>query len=514
MSHCEPPTQETGTPPVGSGPRLPLSEKGKEARCTYLECLMSLGFTLLKLHRIETDGDCTCHPMSTTRGKNQSERLKARAEGVLLPCKVPGKHPAHFQVEGCVVTDLQEMGIHLDQGGGIGMVLRVKDLRRSSLRVIAYDCDRLGAAEWLKARGIESPWEVYGRGGKHVFGLLPSDAPDFYSNTNTLNPGRNHPTSEEQPGIDIKTSGHLVVAFSPFKRLVLNGKDVSEDPEAIRAFFKDEAAVRAILPEFDPRVLVPEMHVYQPGNALHKAMKGKRSLVRILSTKKPSKEEITGPYRKLPYNERKTYARCFVAVRAKDPIGSGIEKAAYRTICILLCRFFLSERDAFELMRDRYNRRCRTEDHKPAPLRVRKLAYMVLCASQRDLYDPMQNHKHYDKGKGSIEAGVNKRLQRLDRRNLRANQKRAAERGNRRGSIQAGVDAFFTERCRITEDEGDVVLFPRLLDAYQAWAYRSPYEPDVPPGVFGAYLNLYGLGRKSKKLGGKKVLLVTRLVMQ
>jgi hypothetical protein len=213
-------------------------------------------------------------------------------------------------------------------------------------------------------------------------------------------------------------------------------------------------------------------------------------------------------------NERKTYARRFVAVRAKEPVGSGIEKAAYRTICILLCRFFLSERDAFEVMRDRYNRRCRTDDHKPAPLRVRKLAYMVLWASQQDLYDPMQQHEDYNKVKDSIEVRVSKRLQRLDRRTLRANHKRAAERGSRRGSIHAGVDAFLTERCRITEDEGDVVLFPRLLDAYQAWAYRSPYEPDVPPGVFGAYLNLYGLGRKSKKLGGKKVLLVTGLVVQ
>lgn len=514
MRHCEPPTQETGTPPVGSGPRLPLSDKGKEARYAYLECLMSLGFTLIKLHRLETDGDCTCHPMSTTRGKNLSERLKARAEGILLPCKVPGKHPAHFQVEGCVITDLQEMGLHLDQGGGIGMVLRVKDLRRSPLRVIAYDCDRLGAAEWLKARGIESPWEVYGRGGKHVFGILPAGAPDFHSNTTTLNPGRKNPTSEEQPGIDIKTSGHLVIAFSPFKRLVLNGRDVSEDPEAIRVFFQNEAAVRANLPEFDPRVLVPKMSVYQPDNAIQKAMKRKRNLVKLLSTEKPSTEVIAGPYRKLPYNERKTFARRFVAVRAKDPVGSGIEKAAYRTICILLSRFFLSERDSFEMMRDYYNPRCRTDDHKPAPLHVRKLAYLVLWVAQQDLFDPMQKHEHYDKGKGSIEAGVNKRLKRLDRRNLRANKKRAIGRADKGGSIQAGVNAFLNEQCRITGDEGDAVIFPELLDAYQAWAYTSPYEPDAPRGVFGACLNSHGLRRKPKKVGGKKVLLVTGLVMQ
>lgn len=494
----------------------PKSVNYSQARRAYLECLMALGFTLIKLHFIDAHGECSCHPMSQTRVKNYSDGIEAAKAGITLPCTVPGKHPMTGSVEKAVMTSLFEMEAHLDQGGGIGMVLRVKELPRSPLRVVAYDCDRPGAAEWLKARGIESPWEVYGRGGKHVFGLLPSNGPDFLSSTKTLNPGRKGPTSEEKPGIDIKTSGHLVVAFSPFKRLVLRGMDVSEDPEAIRAFFKDEATVRARLPEFDPRALAPTIGVFQLDSPLQKVgrRRRKQNLVKILSTKKPSKEEITGPYRRLPYNERKTYARRFLVVLAKAPVGEEREKSFYRTLCTLRNRYWLSERDTFEALWNLYNPRCADAAGKPAPFSARKIAYMLLRTSERDTFDPLQESKMGAKIRAEIEASVEKRLEARRKKTQLTNQRRGEERADRQGNILAGMSVFIEEHCHVTEDEEDIIPFNRLRDAYQAWAYQSPYEADVAKKVFGDCLNALGFGRDEERVNGKKILLVTGLRLQ
>lgn len=57
MSDRQPPRQ----PPV-------LSPAGQQARRTYFASLLSLGFTLLKLHKLDDHGGCNGYAMSWTGG--------------------------------------------------------------------------------------------------------------------------------------------------------------------------------------------------------------------------------------------------------------------------------------------------------------------------------------------------------------------------------------------------------------------------------------------------------------
>jgi hypothetical protein len=237
-------------------------------------------------------------------------------------------------------------------------------------------------------------------------------------------------------------------------------------------------------------------------------------LVQILSTQKPSKEEITGPYRRLPYNERKTYARRYLVVLAKAAQGERRERIFYQTLCTLRNRYWLSERDTFEAMLNLYNPRCADAAGKPTPFSARKIAYMILRTNERDTFDPLQESKKGTRVMADIEASVDKRLEARRKKTQLANQKRGEERSDRQGSILAGVSAFIEECCRVTEDEEDTVPFNRLRDAYQSWAHQSPYEADVAKKVFGDCLNALGFGRKEKRVQGKKILLVSGLRLQ
>lgn len=96
-----------------------LSSAGHEARRTYFASLLNLGFTLLKLHKLDDHGDCTCGPWSGTRLKNEAARRQYRRDGVVQPCGNPGKHPIR-SAKGSVVSEVEAIEAHLDQGGSIG----------------------------------------------------------------------------------------------------------------------------------------------------------------------------------------------------------------------------------------------------------------------------------------------------------------------------------------------------------------------------------------------------------
>jgi hypothetical protein len=102
-----------------------------------------------------------------------------------------------------VVSDVEAVEAHLDEGGSIGLCLRIKGLPTAPIHLLIWDCDREGAYEWLRSRGITSDLEVYGKRGQHVLALMPRDVPALRSDTSSLNPGKNQPTTPDRPGIDI-----------------------------------------------------------------------------------------------------------------------------------------------------------------------------------------------------------------------------------------------------------------------------------------------------------------------
>ena len=149
----------------------------RAARRVFVECLPAR-YPILKLHRIDKNGECSCGKWSDTRYRNKKERYEAWKTGVIPPCRQPGKH-LMSSAKRSVMTSIDEIEFHMDCGGSIGICLRMEGVPAGPLRLVVFDCDREGAYEWLKQRGITSAMEVFGKRGVHVIAILPADCPDL-----------------------------------------------------------------------------------------------------------------------------------------------------------------------------------------------------------------------------------------------------------------------------------------------------------------------------------------------
>lgn len=478
------------------------------ARRAYLEHHRTLGSTLLKLHIINAAGECTCGRLSSTRVRSRKQYEQVLKEGLTLPCKNPGKHlvqAAHRSI----MTDLEDIEAHLDCGGAVGLNLRIDGLPLPPLRFVVFDCDREGSMEWLERRGIRSPLEVYGRRGKHVIGLLPDDCPDLRSDTKTLNPGSKNPTSEEQPGIDIKVSGYVVIPYSPNKRLFLNGKDITGDPEAIREVFGSLESLQALLPRIDPRVLVPSMKEVQSPtsddeeeSSEESASSGSRKKERKdgdLSTKRLPKEALYGPYADFPYYYRKDLARRFVKKLAPAAVsGSNPDETAFKICCILRHRHLLSEQDMLDLLMKYYNPRCSDGEGGHSIFQRKQLIDFIWSSGKEGTYDPLWHFQD-----PSIRpAAVEQVLEKLHARNRRSNDYKRIKRDAERAVVLNEISAFLSECCSCTDAQAPTMPLAELHAAYAKWMDECSQHTPVSSSNMARMLVLLGI--EFRRVGKQK----------
>nr|WP_320131693.1 hypothetical protein [uncultured Holophaga sp.] len=331
----------------------------------------------------------------------------------------------------------------MEKGGGVGINLRMAGVARPPLRLVIFDCDREGAYEWLQRRGIDSRLQVMGKRGRHVYALLPDDCPDLKSDTTTLNPGSKHPTSEEKPGIDIKTSGLIVAPFSPNKRLCFEGQDLSEDPEAIKAIFESEEVLRRILPVIDPRSIQPNMKLYEEPDETPQpetATSSSEGLVEVIptpkkfakmtldelyaemSTDKPPTKGIESPLNGVQYHKRYELARIHLTTRSPPTDREHPRSSLFAAACALSRHYFLSEFDAFDLLWHELNPRCIGPNGESLAFEPKVIARTVKNAFRAGTKSPF----HFDSEHDLLSDRVPQIIKRLEEKGKSRNRRRKA----------------------------------------------------------------------------------------
>jgi hypothetical protein len=410
-----------------------------------------------------------------------------------------------------VLSSIRKIEDHLNHGGSVGICLRIDGLPPAPLRLVILDRDRPGSLEWLRNRGISSPLEVIGKRGGHDYFVLPEFVPDLKSDTSRLNPGKNNLTTEEKPGIDIKTSGLVVAAYSVNKTLYWKGRDISCDPETVAEIFASLDSLRAFLPGFDPRTISPRMTVHVPAPEIEDALGdfAEDDFDHMVEPKdrldafKPGAMDIRGSLSGVRYSARKDNARQFIR-KAKAAISG--QKASgnhFRVMASLMRHYWLSEIDAFEYMRRYYAPRCLDENGSVNRISDREIAHLILNARGKELFDPIGR---WDESEflGTTADAVNRNLVARD---ARKRDKRRLREHETKIHIESGIEAFLRS-SQSPFNAGVPVPHPELLARCNAWLKEHFRGSAVTGKRLGMVLDRLHYLRFTAKVGGKRVLMV------
>lgn len=423
------------------------------ARRTFYGAMMRHGFTMLRLHKVDTDGVCQCR-----EGK---------------ACGNPGRHFAtryHWQ---SVITDLDDLERHLDEGGSVGLSLWYGDRRipQSPGRLVVFDCDEAAAEPWMRSMGITSPLMVQGRRGVHVYCRMPAGVPLLKSDTRSL----------KNPKVDIKVSGLVLAPWSPEKRLWIDGRDVSDDPDAIEAFLGDYDSLMRALPEVDPRVLVPNMTERYPqsGDAQVPSGSDAESAQVTSPARKPRTrvrfsvvrpEAFYPGYAGLPYNRRKNNAvthskRVAPSIQGKEP-----RKALLKLVADTILHYGMSDADTWEIIREHYNPRCKHRDGTPYPWRKEEVGWAIGVIHQPGSYSTLDAIR----GEVDVAKAVKRERVRGQRANARRLDRQHMAKNKDDGNIADFLWTFYEE------DEDSSLLFSDFLNSLNRALVRDGEEPVTP----------------------------------
>lgn len=425
------------------------------ARHAFFKSMMAHGFTMLRLHKIDADGVCRCW-----KGKD---------------CDRPGRHFATPHNWKSVITSVDELEQHMDDGGSVGLSLWYQDSRipQSPGRLVVFDCDEAAAKPWLRKKGITSPLMVTSKRGVHIYCRMPADIPELKSDTSTL----------QNPRIDIKVSGLVIAPWSPDKRLHINGQDVSDDPGAILAFLGDYDRLIASLPEVDPRMLVPDMTERYPRaspaqNAATPSQvaagSGSNLLVPPADAEPPKRIKFSEEkpvnfypgYQGLQYNRRKTNAAAHVRKLQPSTPGQKPHDKLLMAVSNCILHYGMSDQDAWEIIRDYFNPRCRDRQGKKYPWRKDQVAWAIGIAHQEGSYSSLDRIR----GEVNITSALAHERARGERANARKKLKGDAVRDEEYGYIRMFISTYYQadDGCRLPFKELlDVVNNSRELDEQQ-----------------------------------------------
>lgn len=493
-----------------------LEGPARVARRTYFAAWLRWGFSILLLHKATKDGECCCPPLSRSRKRNRAAFEKAYSEGRLPPCSNPGKHLIDLAPRS-VANNIDEIESHLDDGGSVGLVLRIEGVPPPPIPLVIFDCDKPTAEGWLSARLEPSPLTSRGRIGMHDYRVIPDGVPALLSDTSSLNPGRNNPATEEKPGIDVKVSGIVVMAYSRNKTLHWNGKDISSDPNAVAAVFGGTLDdFLAKLPHTDPRIIAQSMREVPPLPAGPKAKpiapsrsksRTKQGRIDGLSDERPSKNEVTGILHGVAYNHRRRLAVDFLRQAKPAVQGNNPDGTAFRVVATLLKHYFLSERDAFDLVQKWFNPRCLDDQGAPYPYGTKNLVQMIRDA-QRAGHNPLGMKSAPGFHLNTEEMHANHR-----RRDNRSNYKRKKKREVERELMASHIRAFIDACCIRCHPSGASVVLRDLYDACASWV-KARYGIKVSDKRIKMVFD--DLGIEQKRVGHKNVIhcLGVQLVMR
>ena len=418
-----------------------------DAKSYFYTNLMKHGFGLIKLQPLDSQGNCTC-------------RLHAA-------CPNPGKHPlGGHRIYQSVLKTHQEALDYLASGGGVGLAIwyKGKSLRFPPLALVVFDCDDSEGEAWLAARGITSFLKVRGERGVHIYCLLMDGLPLFKSNTKSLRPVNG------TPAIDVKTSGLVVLPWSPNKRLEINGQDASEDPAAVSRLMENLQDFAAALPQVDPAIVCPgmvprvskkETTPRHPQKTACPAAPRNSKLPRH----RPKAGEFDPPLSALDYGERLKRARRYAQQSAPPSIqGQQPRAMLFKLVCNLLRHFGLSQQDTWCVVKAQFNPRCLYRNGGNYPWRRDDVVDHIHKAASEPTYATLTQSALTVPG--WVSPDLTQVLQRQQRRGIKANERKQQRRLEERLHECGAIHDYFKEfDIQISE----AVEFKPLLADINGW---------------------------------------------
>ena len=445
------------------------------ARHTFYAAMMHHGFTMLRLHKVDLQGVCQCR-----QGAD---------------CRNPGRHFSTRYGWQSVIKTVDDLERHLDEGGSVGLSLWYEDQRipQSPGNLVVFDCDEAAAEPWLRSQGITSPLMVTGRRGVHVYCRMPAGVPLLKTDTRTL----------RSPKIDIKVSGLVLAPWSPDKRLCIWGQDVTDEPDAITEFLGDYQRLLANLPEVDPRVLVPGMTERypqmvpsapaQPPEAAPGAGTTQAHQGRVRFDEDHPATFYAG-YTGLPYNRRKTNAANHTRVLKPSIVGKDPRAKLVKAVADCILHYGMSDQDTWEIIRDRFNPRCRDREGSRYPWRKAEVAWAIAVAHQPGSYSTLD----LIRGEVDISNAVEHERSRGQRANARRVAGQARERSQDYGNVGQFLEIYYEA------DDAAVLSFGTLLRAVNRGLAAEGQKP-VTSNRLGRLLAADGIASERGVVAGLRV---------
>lgn len=401
-------------------------------------------------------------------------------------CPVPGKH-MRYVLSRSVIRSMEDLEQWVSEGGNVGLALHFekKGAPTNPLRLCCFDDDDGTARAWLAAQGIVSPWEVKGKRGWHVYALLADDVPDLYTKYDAFKP---HP-----PKMDVKTSGLMVLPMDNGKVLHIDGQVVTEQTLHFLDRFNSLEGLRAWLPSVDPRTVIPGMREReQPLEAVMSLMEPTRETgsddgqdrkmdtpplpparkpsapAPKLSTLRPPESAYNPRYHGIPYHERKRLAKehagkVHPSIPGKDPWGRLVKAV---NDCIR--HYGMSDADTWEMIRDRFNPRCRDRRGNPYPWRKVEVVTAIGWAHQEGSYTTMT--------KLTKLANPETVKARLKRDSERGNRKLLRRKREERTRQEALLEMALLDLGHAAEDPTGMHVFPKPHLNDGSLSFKDLYE--------------------------------------
>ena len=379
----------------------------------------------------------------------------------------------------------------IGQGGNVGISLHFNKpgAPPNPLRLFAFDDDDGTTRAWLAERGITSPWIVNGRRGCHVYALLPEGVPDLLTKYNALKP--------ETPKLDVKTSGLMVLPMKNGKRLELEGQEVTSDNLHLLDRFTSLESLQAWLPKVDPRSVIPGMKERESGmQELEEASDGQETTAQkpgaaespstsskakkpkkprqepagslYLSAVRPSEGSYHPNYHGIPYYERRRLAgnhaqKVQPSIPGNDPWGKLV-----KVVNDCIHNYGMSDRTTWEVVRDRFNSRCKTVGGRPYPWTKSAVVKTIKWAHEEGRYSTMAKLESL--------ADPEKVRARLKQKGEEANARRASRRQEQRDQMNGVVSAAMQELGYVTWSSWTETVRPHASLTNGTVRFRGLYE--------------------------------------
>jgi hypothetical protein len=199
-------------------------------------------------------------------------------------------------------------------------------------------------------------------------------------------------------------------------------------------------------------------------------------------------------YTGLPYNRRKTNAASHTRVLKPSIVGKDPRARLIKATADCILHYGMSDQDTWEIIRDRFNPRCRDRDGNRYPWRKHEVAWAIGVTHQPGSYSTLD----LIRGEVDISNAVEHERSRGERANARRLAGQARDRSQDYGNVREFLETYYEA------DDAAVIPFSALLRAVNRGLAVEAQEP-VTSNRLGRLLAEDGIDSERGEVAGLKV---------